>query len=181
MHSTVAYIAQTPSQRARNQSVRSAWSRTAPRNAIREVADVPGVKSMILVFIFTPLKIGFIGSTRRCGGKLQKERSREPESRRQEGQSGVKGERWGWLLLGACLASSVVPRLRDYEGKDKSRGRSVGPGRARLPKDPAVLPKATPSTGSLRVLTSRRWPSRGSIASARCMGCHTLDHGSANF
>ena len=117
MHSTVAYIAQTPSQRARNQSVRSAWSRTAPRNAIREVADVPGVKSMILVFIFTPLKIGFIGSTRRCGEKLQKERSQEPESRSQEGQSSVKGEKCGWLLLGASLASSVVPRLRDYEGQ----------------------------------------------------------------
>jgi hypothetical protein len=85
MHSTVAYTAQTPSQTARSQSARSAVCRTAVRKANREAVAVLGGKSMILVCIFTPLKIvGFIGSTPRCGRKLQKERSQGPGARRDQ-------------------------------------------------------------------------------------------------
>ena len=56
MHSTVAANVQTPSQRARNQSTRSARSRVAVRKANSEFVDVLGGKSMILVCIFSPLK-----------------------------------------------------------------------------------------------------------------------------
>src|ERR1700740_396824 len=110
MHSTVAYTAQTPSQTARSQSARSAVWRTAVRKANREAVAVLGGKSMILVCIFTPLKIvGFIGSTPRGGGKLQKERSREPESRSQE--------RHPWS------AASLHPSLKLWRTSARPTGR----------------------------------------------------------
>jgi hypothetical protein len=85
MHSTVANATQTPSHTARNQSARSAFSNTALRKANRELADVLGGKSMILVCISNPSKNCFHRQYTVLRGKVAKERSQESGVRIQEG------------------------------------------------------------------------------------------------
>jgi hypothetical protein len=85
MHSTVANATQTPNHTARNQSTRSAFSNTALRKANRELADVLGGKSMILVCISTPSKNCFHRQYTVLRGKVAKEMSQESGVRIQEG------------------------------------------------------------------------------------------------
>jgi hypothetical protein len=73
MHSTVANATQTPSHTARNQSARSAFSNTALRKANRELADVLGGKSMILVCISNPSKNCFHRQYTVLRGKVAEE------------------------------------------------------------------------------------------------------------
>jgi hypothetical protein len=49
------------------------------------------------------------------------------------------------------------------------------PGRARLPNDRTILPEVKCSEGLLRLATSRRSPSRGSMACSRFIWCRILD------
>jgi hypothetical protein len=87
MHSTVANATQTPSHTARNQSARSAFSNTALRKANRELADVLGGKSMILVCISNPSKNCFHRQYTVLRGKVAKEE--EPGARIQESGGGA--------------------------------------------------------------------------------------------
>src|SRR5258708_18083673 len=79
MHSTVANATQTPSHTARNQSARSAFSNTALRKANRELADVLGGKSMILVCISNPSKNCFHRQYTVLRGKVAKKRRERRE------------------------------------------------------------------------------------------------------
>src|SRR5260370_28363411 len=108
MHSNVANATKTPSHTARNQSARSAFSNTALRKANRELADVLGGKSMILVCISNPSKNCFHRQYTVLRRKVAKKR-REGRERRQRRELKGRGKGVRSQNLGGRSASRTAP------------------------------------------------------------------------
>jgi hypothetical protein len=124
MHSTVAANVQTPSQRARNQSARSAHSRVALRKANREVVDVRGAKSMILVCIFSPLKSSVSLAVHGVAGKSCRKRG----ARSYFGRARLPNGRYAQPALGNdSMSQTTLDReMRRAAGPRRSTSTSCG-------------------------------------------------------
>jgi hypothetical protein len=146
MHSTVAYTAQTPSQRASSQSVRSAVCSTAVRSANREAVDVLGGNSMILVCIFTPLKSLVSSAVHGTAAESCKRRGARSKNL-------GAGSPWS----AASLARPTRSAIWWGEAPERPNGFSEG------------------EALNGYVLTPRHLPSRGSMACFCFMRCDILD------